>query len=799
MKRSFIVLLTVFFCAPSVGASILRSDSIDIKRTILYCDITDFVSKQLQGHANILIESKINGQNTVVFDLEGLSVDSVQWNGNTAIYSQSTADVQINAPSSFNQGDTAVLDIYYTGTPLQDATWGGFYYVGNYAFQMGVGFNAQPHSIGRYWHPCFDNFVERSPYEFYITTEPNKMGITNGNFLDSTILGNGNIQWHYKLNEEIPSYLAAVAVSDYVWVKKNLTGNAGITPAWIAAPAVDTNKVNGSFANLQSSFSMLEKNFGTHSFPKVGYTLVPFSAGAMEHATNIHIGTAFINGGLTYETLIAHELAHHWWGDLVTCRTAEDMWLNEGWASYAEQLHQEFTYGEAAYKEGVKSNHYSVLSRAHISDDGYRAISPMDSLHTYGATVYNKGSDAIHTLRTYLDDSLFFNGTTAFLNANKFQDISSEDLRDFLSNYTGINMNDYFKDWIFQPGFPHFSIDSTSITQNNSQYETSVFIRHRKHQSTNYYNNVPITVGFYDEQFNREVYKVNFDGRCTELKVNLDFEPKMIVLDPEEKISDAITENQFRVTAPTLKALTESQVRVWVKRVVNNNDSSLMHIAHHWVAPDREIDPSISGYVLNDKRYWTVSGINLANCKGKIQFIYDANASNNFLDSTWLQNSEDSIRLFYRKDASELWSFANDSLQTFSTLDNKGNVFTKEILAGEYCFGIKRANYTDPLQSDYAPGNCNVVTNTNDIQRKETEPFEIYPNPASGYLIISAKENFEGNLIVNAINGKVVMNQKVKLKPHLQRLALPDLPSGVYLINLGNKETRYRKTFVIKR
>jgi aminopeptidase N len=117
-------------------------------------------------------------------------------------------------------------------------------------------------------------------------------------------------------------------------VKQILVGNNGNTDAIIACEPADTNNVNGSFAHLQESFSMLEENFGTHSWPKVGYSLVPFNFGAMEHATNIHIGKPFIDGTLNYETLIAHELSHHWFGDLVTCSTAGDMWLNEGFASY---------------------------------------------------------------------------------------------------------------------------------------------------------------------------------------------------------------------------------------------------------------------------------------------------------------------------------------------------------------------------------------------------------------------------------------------------------------------------------
>jgi aminopeptidase N len=798
MKRSLILFTFLLSSLASLAAPASRSDSLDIKKTTIYCDITDFASKHIDAHAKILLASKVNGQTEVVFDLEGLTVNLVRWNNVIVSYTQNGSDLIITAPSSFDQGDSATLDIFYDGNPPQDATWGGFYYVGNYAFQMGVGFTAQPHSIGRFWHPCFDNFVERCAYEFFITTKPVHRAVTNGIFQDSTLLNSGDIQWHYKLDEEIPSYLSAVAVSDYVWVNKSLNGNAGITPATIAAPAVDTNKVNGSFANLQSSFSMLEKNFGTHSFPKVGYTLVPFAQGAMEHATNIHIGTGFIDGSLTYETLIAHELAHHWWGDLVTCRTAQDMWLNEGWASYAEQLHQEFTYGRASYLDAYRSNHYNVLNSAHIRDEGYRAISPMDSLHTYGPTVYNKGADVIHTMRTYLGDSLFFSGTTAFLNANKFKDITSETLRDFLSSNTGMNMNDYFDDWIFQPGFPHYSIDSTNVEKKNSLYETSVFLRHRKHQAPNYFSNVPLSVGFYDKNFKRQVYDLTFDGRCMELNVKLGFDPQMIIIDPEERLSDAITDNEIVINSIGLKAPRESKFRVWVKKEIDPADSALLYVQHHWVAPDREIDPSISGYVLNDKRYWKVSGINLENYRGKMQFLYNGLSTDQYIDSSWIQNSEDSIRLFYRPDASQTWTFADDSLRAQNPLDKRGSVFTKEIKTGEFCFGIKRANYTDPLSSDIATGPCALVTQTKDVQKKIEGEFSIFPNPTKGYLIISSKNMFTGQFEIFDLSGKKLWNQTIELKKQLNRIPLPTLSSGVYFIKLSDNKSQFSKKIVIK-
>ncbi|MBU3677701.1 MAG: M1 family metallopeptidase, partial [Chitinophagaceae bacterium] len=336
MKHCIVLLVTMacLFSHALYASNDLRSDTIDIRKTTIHFSMTDFVTKNISAHTRLDVKSKMNNVNSVRFDLEGLTVDSVIWNGNAVTFSLANAQLHINTPAPFQLNDTALVDVYYRGVPVTDVIWGGFYFSGVYGFQMGVGFNAQPHSFGRTWHPCFDNFVERSSYEFFIKTTGDKMAICNGMFQDSTLLPNNNKQWHWLLQESIPSYLAAVAVAPYVLVQQTLTGTQGSIPAIIACEAQDVNNVNGSFANLQSSFSAFEHFYGPHRFPRVGYSLVPFNGGAMEHATNIHIGKGFIDGTLNYENLIAHELSHHWWGDLVTCANAGDMWLNEGFASY---------------------------------------------------------------------------------------------------------------------------------------------------------------------------------------------------------------------------------------------------------------------------------------------------------------------------------------------------------------------------------------------------------------------------------------------------------------------------------
>ncbi len=794
MKNIF-SFFTLCFCLISISSKAdLRSDTIDIKHTFLKCNITNFTTKEMFAEANIKILSKINSVNQINLDLEGLQVDSVKWNGTTNSFVHVGAKLHILFPTILNINDSATLQIFYHGVPITDASWGGFYFVGNFAFQMGVGFDAQPHSFGRTWHPCFDNFVERSSYEFLIETEASKMATCNGILLDSLLLGNGNKTWHWKLDETIPSYLASVAVSNYVLVNIPLTGSQGTIDGLIACQNSEINNVNGSFANLQKSFTMLENNYGNHQFPRVGYSLVPFSAGAMEHATNIHIGQAYINGSLTYETLIAHELAHHWWGDLVTCKTAGDMWLNEGFASYSENLHTEFVYGNEDYKKAVRATHFNVLQNAHFNDEGYKSVANMDSLHTYGTTVYQKGADVLNTMRFYLGDSLFFNGLKSFLNTKKFSAISSLDLQNYLSTFSGKNMSNFFNDFIFQAGFPHYGIDSTKTTFAGIEYNTSVFLRHRKHQAPNYFNEMPIEIGVYDDKFILHIFNVPFSGRCLEYQFKTGFEPKCIVIDPNNKISDAVTDEEIIINGAFTKIFTEAKARLIVNNINSTVDSSLFRIEHHWIMPDRFKQNPGNVFVLNDKRFWKIDGINLNALEGVIEFKFNANSGEKYIDSSWIKNKDDSIRLFHRKDASEDWKFASDSLRVGSLTDKSGSIYLTKIEKGEYCFGIQRSGYNDMLQSDVANAPCQIVVKLNDPKLNLENQILIFPNPTNGELNIESQFISPQKTIIQLydILGRQCWQKNIDLETGNQKIYFPLFQNGIYFIEIINKDSNLK-------
>src|SRR5690606_37344369 len=105
------------------------------------------------------------------------------------------------------------------------------------------------------------------------------------------------------------------------------------------------------------------------------------------------------------EDLIAHELSHHWFGDLITCARPEEMYINEGFADFCANLHMEQLYGPEAYQARVRSNHFQVVAQAHLRDTGWYALADVPQNVTYGETSYKKGSDIARTLRAVMGDS----------------------------------------------------------------------------------------------------------------------------------------------------------------------------------------------------------------------------------------------------------------------------------------------------------------------------------------------------------------------------------------------------------
>jgi hypothetical protein len=754
----------------------LRSDTFDVYNYDVDFKINNISTGDVTAACGILFTPKLANQSHITLDLLRLTVDSIQYLNSNLSYSHNDTLLFVNFPSTLNVGDSVYVKIFYHGRPQSDATWGGFYFQNGYGFNLGVGFSANPHTFGRVWHPCFDNFVERATYNFKVFAPGNKAAHCNGILTsDSTFSGQRQRTW--VMSTPIPTYLACIAVNDYATVRQQTNGILGTIPIELVALPADTTKMKNSFANLNNAIAAYEYWFGPYRWNKVGYSAVPFNNGAMEHATNIAYPVVTLNGNLTYETLMAHELSHHWWGDLVTCKTAEDMWINEGMASYCEHLFVGYVYGWDRYISDVKTNHYDVLENAHLAEGGYRPISGVPHEFTYGDHVYNKGASVAHNLRWYLGDSLFRAGMSEILDSFGLNNINSQEMRDFLSRRTGVNLNDFFNDWVFNGGFSHFEVDSFKITQNGSVWNSTVRVRQRLLGANNFHNNTPIQFTFFDNQWNKVKITRTVSGEYTLLNFQLPFAATSVILNEEHRLNQARMDDQAMVRNTGFAAL--SDVRLVNFNITVLPDSAWIHAEYHPLAPDPIVN-NPNNYRISQRRYWSVNGIwsNGFDAEFRIE-------PNNTLDADLLTIGADSLMVLYRESAEFDWREHPD--------------YTKVSIAG---FNFLRVNTI--LKGDYALGNGQRGLG---VMENETNPLmdaKIFPNPASSNCNLEFYLNTDKTLVLELsdLSGRVISSRAVKglQGKNNELINISNLETGIYFVNVkSNSENLTTQRLVISK
>lgn len=757
------------------SAENLRSDTFDVLKYTINLEIGNSANHQIGGNTQIRFAPKLNNRTFIRFDLLKLIIDSVIENSQTLTYLYNDTILKINFASPKNITDTSTITVYYHGIPQIDGTgWGGFYFDNTqgaeYAFNLGVGFGAKPHNYGRVWFPCFDNFVERSKYEFNITSDTLRRAYCNGQLISDVVAANKRTR-KWILNEQVPTYLVNVALANYRQVNWTINTLTGIKPITLVAHANDTTAMKSAFVNLKSCITGFENYFGPYKWNRFGYCIVPFNSGAMEHATNISYPRSTI-GNLAYEAdLMAHELSHHWWGDLITCETQEDMWINEGMATFSSYMFTEWQYGKTAYLNKVKAVHEDLLHFLHRNENGFRAISGVPHSLTYGDHVYKKGADVAHTLRGYMGDSAFFNGAKYTMQQNAFKSINSEEFRDYLQTSSGQNLTDFFNNWVFSGGWSHFAIDSVKYIQGTNGTDAVVSLRQKLYGAISLHSNVPLELSFFKGDWSRDVRKVIMSGATQSFTLNNVNGSIYCALNYDGKINDA-TSHETRIIK-SAGNIAASLGKVFLQVQSAGTDSSMLRLIHNYVAPDPfKYNPL--NQKISDQHFWKIEGILSPGFVSKARFNYDGNKTNSgaysYLDTLITIVNGDSVNLFYRENAHDDWSLIQN-VTKFSSGLRTGYIQVDTLKLGEYTFG----NY----------GDSSLVG----VHKNFKNKFEIkvYPNPASQTCTIVFKGGLkpECTLAVFDIEGKIVLSKTLNSKQ--SNLDISGLSKGAYLLKFSSE------------
>jgi len=415
-------------------------------------------SRFIAGSASQIIKTT-SPLDSFITELAGnMIVDSVFINGNLKTFGQSGDHVFVPFNTTYPIGTSITTQIYYHGTSSNSGVFAGTVSSNglNYVATLSESYQA------REWFPCKQILSDKiDSADIWVTTSDiNKVG-SNGLLQGVDVLAGGKVRYRWKTNYPMNYYMPSIAVGNYMEYQ-NFAKPAAMAPDSILVQHYLVNNssyFNGVKSNLDKTPPMIEKfsdMFGLYPFyqEKYGHAMANIGGG-MEHQTM----STMVNFS---SSLIAHELGHQWWGDNITCATWNDIWLNEGFASYCEYLAIEklpLLFSPTTPAACMLNFHNSAMSVANGS-----VYVPDASLYDEnrifsGRLSYNKGAAIVHNLRFEMQsDSIFFNTLQNFQTQYKDDVATTTNFKNVAETTSGKNLTSFFNQWYYGEGYPTFNI-----------------------------------------------------------------------------------------------------------------------------------------------------------------------------------------------------------------------------------------------------------------------------------------------------------------------------------------------------
>lgn len=451
-----------YFC-PMPDYQLPRAESTHSFNVLKYelAVILPMTSRSLQGVNKIKCQSMLDGLNITALHSRTLIIDSVSVDGISAGYSTIGETLFINLPQIYNTGDSFTIEIGFHGSWSITSYQTGFvYYPKNYnvntlhtvAYTLGEPWDA------RAWMPCYDEPYDKADNGCIIAvTVPDSFVVCANGELASVVNNPGGTKtFTYQENYPITTYLMHFAVSQFAkwsdWYYP--TSGDSVELRYFIWPEDSVQSIV-AFQYLSLAMTLFDSIYGHYPFDRYGQDAVyPFAWGGMEHQEQTTIHRWWILWQA--ETGMAHELAHQWWGDMITCVDFRDIWLNEGFATYSDANYQWYRFGSV---DTFYSTMQSRASDYFASDAVWRHPlydPPITELFDWGHS-YCKGSWVLHMLR-YLDQNNYLLALQAYRDSFEYGTASTEDLKAIFSQVYVADLTWFFDEWVYDQGYPEYEI-----------------------------------------------------------------------------------------------------------------------------------------------------------------------------------------------------------------------------------------------------------------------------------------------------------------------------------------------------
>jgi aminopeptidase N len=359
-------------------------------------------------------------------------------------------NIIIQLSKTFSAGDTAKFVIPYSGIPADGLIISKTKY-GRRSF-----FADNWPDRGHNWIPCHDDPADKATVEFIVTAPEHYQVVANGIQIEETSLGNGFKTTHWKEDTPISTKVMVIGVADFA---VNLSGVVnGCIPVYSWVYPEDRNNGFTDYAQAKQILEYYISRVGPYGYKKLANVQSKTRFGGLENANTIFYSENSVTGTKKNEGLLAHEIAHQWFGNMATEKSFGHLWLSEGFATYFTILYFENKYGEDTATKMLREDREQVIEFSKKSNKAIVDTEETDYMNLLNANSYQKGGWVLHMLRYELGDSVFWRSIRKYYAKYAGSIADTRDLQKVFEEISGKDLKQFFDQWLYTPGQPQLNI-----------------------------------------------------------------------------------------------------------------------------------------------------------------------------------------------------------------------------------------------------------------------------------------------------------------------------------------------------
>jgi aminopeptidase N len=449
------------FAPPGTRTNFTADRSIRVVHVRLDLDL-DLPGKRLRGAATLTLAARRDALAAFTLDAVEMEIEGVTVDGQTAAFDYDGERLRVTCPRPVARDAELRAEIRYRCAPRR-----GLYFMGpdaghpNRALQC---WTQGQDDDSRYYWPCIDHPIEKFTSEVLCTAPAGNFVLSNGDLRGREELpardgGEARVRWHYFLDFPQPAYLLTLVCGPFTELRDRAE-KTGVDVYYFAPPGREAD-ARRSFARTPAMIDFFSERIGVR-YPHARYSQIAvpdFIFGGMENTsatTLTELALVDERASLDHDVdgLVSHELAHQWWGDLVTCREWSEGWLNEGFATYFEYVYREHAKGRDEADWELLADTDGYLAEAGRYQRPVVCRQYEEPIHLFDAHLYEKGGRVLHMLRHALGDTLFWRALRHYAEKHARGSVETRDLARALEDVSGRSFDEFLDRWIAKPGHP---------------------------------------------------------------------------------------------------------------------------------------------------------------------------------------------------------------------------------------------------------------------------------------------------------------------------------------------------------